>query len=111
MRQMTQRPIDLTKGVAWIKEESNPILITVIYLCGVAAGSTLAIRSDAVRKAAGHVLELLAGSASPVSLFLLCALFSVLLCAVLYGAGLCLIGYPCIYAVPLVLGTLSGAFF
>ena len=111
MQTIKGNPIDLTKGVAWIKTESNAILILVIYLCGVTAGAILAALSAAVRTAAGDSLLHLTGTATPFTLFLTGALLTIVIATAVYGAGLCLIGYPCIYAVPLLLGVAGGTAF
>ena len=105
---MTKSPIDLTKGVAWLKTESNAILILVLYLCGVTAGAMLAALSADAGTAAEQAMLHVIGAASPFTLFLTAELPALLTGTVLYGAGLCLIGYPCIYAVPLMLGVAGG---
>lgn len=109
-RKLSPKPIDLSGALGWIKSESNSILILILYFCGITAGATMTAISGGVRDAVIKASSFLqAVTASPGSVFLIGSLLFLACSTVLFGAGMCLIGYPCIYSVPFLFGAVCGA--
>ena len=106
------KPIDISSGVQTIRSTSRSILLTTVYLAGAAIGCAVFVRNDSLREIFNNVV--LEGVYTRFSLAeLICGSITAALacCAILFGAGLSLIGYPLSYALPFLTGAFSGAFF
>ena len=106
------KPINISSGIQTIRNASRSLLLISIYLAGTAIGCVVYIQSDTVREFFNNAV--LKSVYTDLSLTeLICGSFTAALacCAVLFGAGLSLTGYPLSYALPFLFGAFSGLFF
>lgn len=106
------KPINLSSGMQKLKEVSRSVLFTSIYLAGTASGCAAFIYWKTIRELFNNtILEMVYSRFSAAEL--ICGSFTVAIacCAVLFGSGLSLIGYPLSFASPFMIGAFSGAFF
>lgn len=106
------QPGDIAEGIKKITVHSNRILLSAIYLSGLIFGCILYITAEPLRSFADRVLQGTLVEQTPLSeLSILLAVMALGAGTVLFGAGLSLVGYPCIYLTPFCLGFATGLFF
>ena len=105
------RPGDLATGVKKITINSSGILLTTIYCAGVSAGCALYIAAEPIRRLTDRLMIDMLMTATPLlSLALVLVVAALCVSTAVFGAGLSLLGAPCIYLTPFFLGAAPGVF-
>lgn len=85
------------------------VLLTAVYISGIMIGCTAYIASDWIRDMADRYLQAYGpGMISLPSLMIVSAVTALALGAVIFGAGLSVVGKPCICAIPFLIGAVTG---
>lgn len=106
------RPGDLSSHSQTLRRESRGILLTAVYLAGMAAGSAFYLASGGVRAFAAQVLTERFLFDLPLSGILLTSMICVVgVCTGLFAAGVSMIGTMYVYVLTASVGSFSGIFF
>ncbi len=86
------------------------VLLTSVYLSGLLIGCAGFLASGRLRDTAGHLLKASGPEVlSLPSMMVISAVIALAFGTVIFGAGLSVVGKPCIYLIPFVLGAVTGA--